>query len=125
MTPVGLARLFFFEGQFSKGWRQPDFRQGEPPVALTGTVTAEQLTPGARYAIYRWDSVDAAFSYEPAHKIKTFTAASDTFVFEDPTTFLNNGTTYYRCVEAASASLQPSALEILRGWPEHGRDLLW
>ena len=25
----------------------------------------------------------------------------DTFVFEDPTTFLNNGTTYYRCVEEA------------------------
>ena len=76
------------------------------PIELTGTVTAEQLTPGARYAIYRWDSVDAAFSYEPAHKIKTFTAASDTFVFEDPTTFLNNGTTYYRCVEDGASAAQ-------------------
>ena len=84
--------------------REPDVRQHEKPIDLTGTVTAEQLTPGARYAIYRWDSVDAAFTYEPAHKIKTFTAAGDTFVFEDPKTFLNNGTVYYRCVEDSASS---------------------
>ena len=84
--------------------REPDVRQHEKPIDLTGTVTAEQLIPGAWYAIYRWDSVDAAFTYEPAHKIKTFTAAGDMFVFEDPKTFLNNGTVYYRCVEDSASS---------------------
>ena len=78
--------------------REPDYRQHEPPIELTGTVTAEGLTVGTRYAIYRWDSVDEAFTYRPKYKIKTFTADDDTFVFEDPTAFWNNGTTYYRCV---------------------------
>ena len=79
--------------------REPDYRKHEPPIELSGTVTAERLTPGTRYALYRWDSVDEAFRYRWAYKIKTFTATRDLFVYEDPKTFLNNGTVYYRCVE--------------------------
>ena len=84
--------------------REPDYRQHEKPILLTGTLTAEQLAVGTQYSIYRWDSVDAAFTYEPAYKIKTFTAAGGTFVYEDPKTFLNNGTVYYRCVEDGAPS---------------------
>ena len=56
------------------------------------------LDAGSRYSIYRWDSVEEAFTYGAEYKIAAFTATKDTFVFDDPTTFPNNGTTYYRCV---------------------------
>ena len=79
--------------------REPDFRRHEPPIALTGTLTAEGLTKGATYGIYRWDSVGEAFTYSRAYRIKAFTATADSFVFQDPATFMNNGTTYYRVVE--------------------------
>lgn len=79
--------------------REPDYREHEKPILLTGTVTAERLTPGHHYSIYRWDSVDEAFSYTPGYKIKSFTANESSFVFHDPNKFWNNGTTYYRCVQ--------------------------
>lgn len=50
------------------------------------------------YDIYRWDSISEAFTYIDNYKILSFTAASDTYVVQDPNTFLSDGTTYYRCV---------------------------
>jgi hypothetical protein len=83
--------------------REPDYRRHERPIQLTGTVTAERLSVGSRYSIYRWDSVQEAFTYTAEYKITTFTAANSTFVYKDGTSFSNNGTTYYRCVEEPGA----------------------
>ena len=78
--------------------REPDFRQHEAPIHLSGTVTAERLSAGAQYDIYRWDSVGDAFTYDAQFRITSFNATADTFVFKDPKAFMNNGTVYYRCV---------------------------
>lgn len=80
--------------------REPDYRRHQSPIQLTGTLTAEQLSVGSQYSIYRWDSVGEAFTYSEEYKISIFTASKDMFVFEDPKTFSNDGTTYYRCVES-------------------------
>ena len=79
--------------------REPDYREHQTPIQLTGTVTADSLTQGQSYALYRWDDVEEAFSYTREYKIKTFTATGDSFVYQDPRKFWNNGTTYYRCVQ--------------------------
>ncbi len=79
---------------------EPDTRSGEKPEPLTGTLTATGLTEATAYDIYRWDSVEEAFTYADEFKKTTFTATSDTHVYTDTTTFGSNGTTYYRCVVA-------------------------
>jgi len=82
-------------------WRsEPDTRRGELPEALKGTLTATELTVGSVYAIYRWDSVEAALNYTDQNKKTSFTATSDTYVFTDDKSFQSNGTTYYRVVKA-------------------------
>lgn len=85
--------------------REPDYRKHESPIQLTGTLTAEQLSAGSKYTIYRWDSVEEAFTYHEEYKVASFTASNDTFVFEDAKTFSNNGTIYYRCVEDNAVSV--------------------
>lgn len=82
--------------------REPDLVQGSSPIAITGTLTATGLTAASTYSIYRWDSVEEAFTYSDSYKATTFTASSDTFIFQDPATFSSAGTTYYRCVEVGS-----------------------
>jgi len=77
----------------------------ETPTQIVGTLTAEGLTSGTKYDIYRWDSSEDAFTYDESHKITSFTASSDSFVFEDPKTFSSYSATYYRCVEATSSTL--------------------
>jgi hypothetical protein len=79
---------------------EPYTRGGETPIDITGTLTISELKVGMTYDIYRWDSAEDAFVYNDAHKIRTFTATSDTEAFEDPTKFLSSSATYYRCVPA-------------------------
>ena len=86
--------------------REPDYRKHEAPITLKGKVTAKRLSAGSRYEIYRWDSVDEAFEYKAAFRRTTFTARSDTFVFEDAKPFWNNGTTFYRCVPADGETVE-------------------
>lgn len=81
---------------------EPDTRLGLKPNQITGTLTAEGLTAGAEYDIYRWNSVKEAFTYSEEFKITTFTAEKDTFVYKDPKTFSSASATYYRCVKAGS-----------------------
>ena len=86
------------------GMQRRRTRHGLVPEATLDRLAAadEGLRAGASYSIYRWDSVVDAFTYAHKYKIKTFIAASDTFVYQDPTTLWNNGTTYYRCVEGTT-----------------------
>ena len=82
-------------------WKsEPDTRSGQKPEALKGTLTATQLTAGASYDIYRWDSVGEAFTYSEAYKRASFTATSDMHVYNDDKSFPSDGTTYYRVVLA-------------------------
>jgi len=82
---------------------EPYTRDGHSdPIDITGTLTVSKLETGSKYDIYRWDTAEDAFVYNDANKIQTFTAASDTYTFEDPKKFLSNSATYYRVVPASS-----------------------
>ena len=80
--------------------REPDTRSGAKPEALKGTLTATELTAGAQYDIYRWDSVAAALTYDAQYKKATFAAVGTTYVYADDKSFQSNSTTYYRVVRA-------------------------
>jgi hypothetical protein len=78
---------------------EPDTRRGQAPVSLFGTVTVTGLTPGKKYVLYRWDSVDTAFNYELASHID-FTADGATFAHKDTRAIISNQVAYYRCLAA-------------------------
>lgn len=80
--------------------KEPDTRSGEKPTKLKGTLTAIDLEEGMKYDIFRWDTVDEAFTYSDEYKKTSFTATSDSYVFEDDESFESDGTTYYRVVKA-------------------------
>ena len=82
---------------------EPDTRSGDKPEALTGTLTATELSVGQAYDIYRWDSVKEAFTYSAQYKKATFTASNNTHTYKDDKTFQSDGTTYYRVVLSAKA----------------------
>jgi hypothetical protein len=58
---------------------EPDLRSGQKPALLNGTVTVTELSAGAQYVLYRWDSVGAAFDYTQAAQ-HAFTATDRTYV---------------------------------------------
>eukprot|EP00933_Yihiella_yeosuensis_P080173 TRINITY_DN93582_c0_g1_i1.p1 TRINITY_DN93582_c0_g1~~TRINITY_DN93582_c0_g1_i1.p1 ORF type:complete len:369 (+),score=66.09 TRINITY_DN93582_c0_g1_i1:100-1206(+) len=78
---------------------EPDTRLGQSPKPITGTVTAEGLAKGKKYAIYRWNDVDSAFDRSKAHSIHRFVASGETEVWTDAETFMSDSATYYRCYE--------------------------
>ena len=79
-------------------YREPNTPEGEAPIQLTGTLHISGLNPGQKYAVYRWDSVEAAFDYtRPA--VHRFTASAAKLNYTDTSTFISNGSTYYRCIE--------------------------
>jgi hypothetical protein len=82
--------------------QEPDTRSGEKPTALQGTLTVKELTEGSSYDIYRWDTVEDAFTYSDNFKKTTFKATSDTFVYSDDQSFQSDSATYYRCVPQAA-----------------------
>lgn len=77
---------------------EPDTREHERPTQLTGTLKIEGLMAGQHYAVYRWDSVEAAFDYSRPTSVHQFTASATSQTYTDPQTFSSSGTTYYRCV---------------------------
>lgn len=82
-----------------KPWlSEPDLRSGKSPVPIAGTLTVSELTVGSEYDIYRWDTSEDAFTYSDNFKKTSFKATNATFVYEDPSPFWSNSTTYYRCV---------------------------
>ena len=86
--------------------REPDTRKGERPTELKGTLTVTDLQVGSLYHIYRWDSVEEAFTYTEKYEKITFRARKDTLVYVDDESFPSNGTTYYQCI----TELPPSRL---------------
>ena len=83
-----------------KPWnREPDTRSGEDPIPIAGTLTAMDLEFAHTYEIYRWDSVDEAFTYTNKYKKVTFTPAEETYVYEDDKPFMSDSATYYRVVK--------------------------
>ena len=69
-------------------------------AALRRAGLATELTAGAQYDIYRWDSVAAALTYDAQYKKATFAAVGTTYVYADDKSFQSNSTTYYRVVRA-------------------------
>jgi hypothetical protein len=80
--------------------REPDTRKGAAPEPLRGILTARNLSAGAAYDIYRWDTVSAAFTYSDEYKKARFTATADKHIFVDDKSFQSDGATYYRVVKA-------------------------
>ena len=80
--------------------REPDTRSGQSPIQLKGTLTISELEAHQEYDIYRWDSVEDAFTYSSQFVSTSFSqkAGATTFVYEDEKSFASNGTTYYSCV---------------------------
>eukprot|EP00935_MAST-01C_sp_MAST-1C-sp1_P001351 g1351.t1 len=81
--------------------REPDTRSGAKPTPIHGTLTVTELTVGSSYEIYRWDTVEDAFTYTDSYKKSSFKATNTSYVFADAETFQSNGNTYYTCVQAA------------------------
>lgn len=77
---------------------EPDTRESQSPTQLTGTLHINDLTAGQNYAVYRWDSVEAAFDYSRPTSVHRFTASGAVQTYSDPQTFSSSGTTYYRCI---------------------------
>lgn len=76
---------------------EPDVRTGARPNRIKGTLTVTGATPDEHYNIFRWDTVEEAFSYENGYIVKQFVAPQNgEFVWEDPNTFSSAGNTYYR-----------------------------
>ena len=85
---------------------EPDVRNGEPAIALNGTVTVLGLTPGKAYILYRYNStaaLPASAPWAPTAEIATpFTATASQWVYADPTTFPSDEATYYVAVAAGA-----------------------
>ena len=64
--------------------REPDTRSGQKPDAMKGTLTARDLTAGASYAIYRWDSVAEAFTCKDLDIAEHLNPTSPTLSLGDP-----------------------------------------
>ena len=62
-------------------------------------MTVAGLTPGSKYALYRYNgtaSVPSGPPFAPGAAIVTpFTAAASTWFYADPVTFLSSSATYY------------------------------
>lgn len=86
--------------------QEPDVRTGAPPAALSGAVWISGLTPGASYAIYRYNSTGSLPAGPPfeasAFMARTpFVATASTFNWTDPVTFPSNTAVYYIAAPAA------------------------
>jgi hypothetical protein len=88
------------------GSSEPNVSLGQAASAMNATVTVSGLTPGASYALLRYDDFTrvptdgtaAQFLASPYSHRQDFTASSPQWVFVDPSSFPSDGATYYRCV---------------------------
>ena len=85
---------------------EPNVSLGEKAKNLKGTITVSALTPGAKYALLRYDDVakmptsgGSAVYLASDYDYKTeFIASGSVWEFKDPVGILSSGVTYYRCV---------------------------
>lgn len=89
---------------------EPDTRSGDKSMPLKGTLHVSGLNVGASYNIYRWDTVEDAFTYSNNFKKTTFQAKDSTFIYVDDTDFQSDGTTYYRCVPSSEMTTDEVAI---------------
>jgi len=88
---------------------EPDSRDKQAPVMMKATVTIQDLTPGSSYNLYRYNGFNSFPSSGTAgydSKV-SFTAANDTWRFQDSTAFLSNGAVYYVAAAVATPA-QPA-----------------
>ena len=81
---------------------EPDVREGEKPLALRGTLTVTGLTPGAEYALYRYNgtaALPAAAPFDLGAEVATrFTPTLATWRYVDPEPLMSNTAVYYLAV---------------------------
>ena len=81
---------------------EPNIREGQPPIPLSGTVVVSGLAAGDRGVLYRYNgtaAVPAGPPYDVGFEYATpFTAAASSWTFQDPHTFLSSSATYYVAV---------------------------
>jgi hypothetical protein len=92
-------------------WREPDYSEEdglhEKPIELRGTLTVNQLQPGTRYTLLRYE--DAASVPNRNFLTSNFTSRQD-FVSpaagkaEFATRFMSNSTIFFRCVRVPQDS---------------------
>jgi len=86
---------------------EPRVRMGRPQVAMRGTLTVKDLTPGRHYVIYRFNSTEALpdgaiidlldMRFEQRYP---FQAQSESWVFADPKPIMSDSATYYVAIRA-------------------------
>merc|ERR1712194_616067 len=97
---------------------EPDFPwKSEAPIQLTGTVTIRGLEMGRSYTLLRWDDfrkvpVDGAYLTSSYDQKYTFDASGTSHTFVDPNTFINSGSTYYRCVKNAAEATSADMIQV-------------
>merc|ERR1712080_122084 len=64
---------------------EPNVRSGAKPAELHGTVLVSNLEAGKQYVLYRYKDFRPKSHFEQGYEFKTtFTAAGETYKFEDP-----------------------------------------
>jgi len=99
MTGLNITGATLPTSLFTSGAHgEPNVRQGQPSVPLTGTVTVGGLTSGSSYVLYRYNGTETLPSGPPftGYQYKTpFTATGPTWALTDPTTFDSDSAIYY------------------------------
>jgi hypothetical protein len=88
------------------GMSEPNVSLGASATQMTATVTVSGLTAGQSYTVLRYDDYRKVPTNSTAAQFLTsqfthrtdFVATGTSWTFDDPTTFLSSGTTYYRAV---------------------------
>ena len=87
-------------------WKEPDVVEGFKPDLMTGTVHATGLTPGAKYALLRYDGyeqapADSRFKGSNYTHAEPFVAdATGAYVWTDTTKISSDKSVYYYVLKA-------------------------
>lgn len=82
---------------------EPNVREGQPSVPLTGKVTVSGLKSGSSYVLYRYNGTDTLPQGPPwtGYEFKTpFTAKGQTWTYTDPKSFDSDSAIYYLATPA-------------------------
>ncbi|MFN8398173.1 MAG: T9SS type A sorting domain-containing protein [Bacteroidia bacterium] len=94
-------------------WDEPNVTQGENPVLLTGTLVAESLQVGNRYALLRYNDYhlvpSSGFNPTGASSTTYFVATGSTYT--TTATFMSNTAVFFRCVPDIFTSTEPESTD--------------
>lgn len=77
---------------------EPNTREGQPSVPLTGKVTVSSLTAGSKYVLYRYNgtaTLPQAPPFTGYQYVTPFTASGSSWSYTDPVPFDSDSAIYY------------------------------